>query len=437
MRYNIGMKKMSEYMFHIGLQMRAYPSYRQKSIIRMNGGASRFVYNRLVAVHNEMFQLKKSAAVSSTDAGRLSFLQASYQDARAIKNAAPFLWDCDSDMVLHTIANYQRAWKQFKNVKGTRIPTFHKFDNTYCYQTSNHYAGKKLDAVSHVIGLYEGSVRFKDKNHIVLPMLGTIRVKGSPKLVSALLDRTCETRIGTVSIRLDACGDCYISLALASDEPFHYAYAQTGTAVGIDMNLANFFTDSDGVAVDPPHWLKKAEGRLCKAQRALSRKYEAAKHDGRDYRTCRNYQEARIRLAECHRHVTNQRLNFIRCMADKEVKSHDYLFAEDLKVRNLKKNHTLAKAISDSGWRTFLTELQNTASKRGKTCLLVDPKHTTQTCSTCGHVMSNDSKIVLGQEEWTCPICGTHHVRDYNAAVNIKNAGLSLLKESGMAIDIR
>ena len=147
------------------------------------------------------------------------------------------------------------------------------------------------------------------------------------------------------------------------------------------MNLANFFTDSDGVAVDPPHWLKKAEGRLCKAQRALSRKYEAAKHDGRDYRTCRNYQEARIRLAECHRHVANQRLNFIRCMADKEVKSHDYLFAEDLKVRNLKKNHTLAKAISDSGWRTFLTELQNTASKRGKTCLLVDPKHTTQTCS--------------------------------------------------------
>ena len=64
----------------------------------------------------------------------------------------------------------------------------------------------------------------------VLPMLGTIRVKGSPKLVSALLDRTSETRIGTVSIRLDACGDCYISLALASDEPFHYAYAQTGTA---------------------------------------------------------------------------------------------------------------------------------------------------------------------------------------------------------------
>ena len=94
----------------------------------------------------------------------------------------------------------------------------------------------------------------------MLPMLGTIRVKGSPKLVSALLDRTCETRIGTVSIRLDACGDCYISLALASDEPFHSAYAQTGTAVGIDMNLANFFTDSDGVAVDPPHWLKKAEG---------------------------------------------------------------------------------------------------------------------------------------------------------------------------------
>ncbi|MCI1435551.1 MAG: transposase, partial [Solobacterium sp.] len=117
------------------------------------------------------------------------------------------------------------------------------------------------------------------------------------------------------------------------------------------------------------------------------------------------------------------------------VKSHDYLFAEDLKVRNLKKNHKLAKAISDSGWRTFLTELQNTASKRGKTCLLVNPRNTTQTCSSCGCVMSDDNRIVLGQEEWVCPVCGTHHVRDHNAAINIKNAGLALLQESGIAID--
>ena len=437
MCYNNNMKKMSDYMFHIGLQMRVYPSDRQKAMIRMNGGASRFVYNRLVAVHNEMFRLRKSASLSPTDAERLAYLASAYGDAKSIKNAIPFLWDCDSDMVLHAIMNYKRAWNQFRKVKGTSIPTFHKFDNTYCYQTSNHYAGKKLNTIPHVVGLYEGSVRFTDRNHLVLPMLGTIRMKGSRKLIDALLNRVAETRIGTVAIRMDTCGDCYISLALASDEPFHTAYVRTGRAAGMDLNLSNFLMDSDGCVIESPRYLKRAEKKLRKAQRALSRKYEAASRDGRDYRVCRNYQEARLRLAKCHRHVANQRLDFIRCTADKEVKSHDYLFAEDLKVRNLKKNHKLAKAISDSGWKTFLTELQNTASKRGKTCLLVDPRNTTQTCSSCGCVMSDDNSIVLGQEEWVCPICGAHHVRDYNAAINIKNAGLALLQESGIAIDIR
>ena len=100
MCYNNNMKKMSDYMFHIGLQMRAYPSDQQKAMIRMNGGASRFVYNRLVAVHNEMFRLRKSASLSPTDAERLAYLASAYGDAKSIKNAIPFLWDCDSDMVL-------------------------------------------------------------------------------------------------------------------------------------------------------------------------------------------------------------------------------------------------------------------------------------------------------------------------------------------------
>lgn len=437
MCYNTGMKKMSDYLYHIGMRLRAYPSYQQKRMIRMNGGASRFVYNRLVAVHTEMFHLEKTAKTAPVDARRLAFLKEAYSDARHMKNAAPFLWDCDSDMVLHAMRNYAQAWRHFRTTPGARIPTFHKYDNTFRYQTSNRYSTAKLRQYDHVVGLYEGGVRFKDKRHLVLPMLGTIRIKGSAKRIDALLSRTAETRIGTVSILMDACGDCYIMLSLGSDEPFHKAYPQTWKAVGIDMNLTNFLTDSDGTVIDPPRYLRQAEAKLRKAQRAVSRRYESAKRDNRDHRTCRNYQEARRKLAECHRHVANQRLDFIRRMASREVKSHDYLFAEDLKVSNLKKNHKLAKSISDSGWRMFLTELQNTAIKRGRVCLLVDPRNTTQTCSSCGHIMAGDEKIVLGQEEWTCPVCGTHHIRDHNAAVNIKNAGLALLQEAGIPANIR
>ena len=119
-----------------------------------------------------------------------------------------------------------------------------------------------------------------------------------------------------------------------------------------------------------------------------------------------------------------------------EVKNQDYLFAEDLKVKNLLKNHKLAKAISDSGWRMFLTQLEWCASKNGRICILVNPKNTTQTCSSCGYVCKGKDHIELGVEEWTCPKCGKHHIRDLNASINIKNAGLLLLEESGVPISL-
>ena len=130
-------------------------------------------------------------------------------------------------------------------------------------------------------------------------------------------------------------------------------------------------------------------------------------------------------MAKIYKRVSNQRKDFYNVLANNLVKNHDYIFAEYLKIRNMIKNHKLAKAISDSGWRSFLTILEWTALKRNKTFILIDPKNTTQMCSTCGVI--SDEKIILGIEEWTCPNCGTYHIRDINAAINIKNKGLSLV----------
>lgn len=426
------MKPMRDYLYHIGLALRIYPSDKQKHIIRINGGASRYIYNKLVGYHREAWQLKKTSYLSPADKARLEYLSSVLESKVSLEAMIPFLKmdEIDSAMVDHAIKHYNTAWNNYKKVKGTKIPTFHKKDNSYSYCTSNHYSSKRDD------GLHDGSVYFIDENHIFLPKLGKIRFKGSKKFVSSILTRVDMTRLGTVTIRMDATDDCYVSLALASDIPFHTAYPQTGKAVGVDMNLTNFLYDSDGNEISSPKFLRKAEAKLKKEQRKLSRKLEAAKRDGRDYRTCKNYQEQRLKVAEIHKHVANQRLDFIRNVANMEVKNHDYMFAEDLKVRNLVKNHKLAQAISDSGWRKFLTEYEWCSSKRGKTCLLVDPKNTTQTCSKCGYVSHGDTRITLGQEEWDCPQCGTHHIRDYNAAVNIKNAGLHALQEASVPISL-
>ena len=412
---------MKDYNYHIGLKLRIYPSDKQKKIIKMNGGASRYIYNKLVADNNEIYELKKSSSFSIADRNRLEFLESIHKTKSNMLVMIPFLTqkEIDSDMIDNAIQNYKMAWNQYNKVTGASVPTFHKKDNTYFYKTSNHY-GKIRDN-----GLKDGSIYFIDENHINLPKIGRIRFKGSKKLVDKVLNFPYGIRVGSTSIEMDNLGLCYISISLASDYPFYDEYDKTNTSVGIDLNLSNFLADSNDNIIDSPKFLMKSEAKLKKEQRKLSRKYEAAKKDKRKYYESKNYQDQRLKVAKIHKHVSNQRKDFYSVLANNLVKNHDYIFAEYLKIRNMIKNHKLAKAISDSGWRSFLVILEWTALKRNKTFILVDPKNTTQMCSNCGVI--SDEKIILGIEEWTCPNCGKHHIRDINAAINIKNKGLSLV----------
>ena len=415
------MKKMKDYNYHIGLKLRIYPSDKQKKIIKINGGASRYIYNKLVADNNEIYELKKSSSFSIADRNRLEFLESIHQSKSNMLIMIPFLSqkEIDSDMIDNAIQNYKMAWNQYKKVKGSSVPTFHKKDNTYFYKTSNHY-GKVRDN-----GLKDGSIYFIDNNHINLPKIGRIRFKGSKKLVNKVLNFPYEIRVGSTSIEMDNLGLCYVSISLASDYPFYDEYDKTNSSVGIDLNLSNFLADSNDNIIDSPKFLKKSEAKLKKEQKKLSRKYEAARKDKRKYYESKNYQDQRLKVAKIYKRVSNQRKDFYNVLANYLVKNHDYIFAEDLKIKNMIKNHKLAKAISDSGWRSFLVILEWTALKRNKSLILVNPKNTTQMCSVCGVI--SDEKIILGIEEWICPNCGTHHIRDINAAINIKNKGLSLV----------
>ena len=412
---------MKDYNHHIGLKLRIYPSDKQKKIIKMNGGASRYIYNKLVADNNEMYELKKSSSFSIADRNRLEFLESIHKTKSNMLIMIPFLSqkEIDSDMIDNAIQNYKMAWNQYNKVKDTSVPTFHKKDNTYFYKTSNHYGKIRND------GLKDGSIYFIDENHINLPKIGRIRFKGSKKLVDKVLNFPYGIRAGSTSIEMDNLGLCYISISLASDYPFYDEYDKTNTSIGIDLNLSNFLADSNDNIIDSPKFLKKSEAKLKKEQKKLSRKYEAAKKDKRKYYECKNYQDQRFKVAKIYKRVSNQRKDFYNVLANNLVKNHDYIFAEYLKIRNMIKNHKLAKAISDSGWRSFLTILEWTALKRNKSLILIDPKNTTQTCSICGVI--SDEKIILGIEEWTCPNCGKHHIRDINAAINIKSKGLSLV----------
>ena len=420
------MRKCSDMPYHTGIVLRIYPSRRQKQTIAVNSGCFRAVYNKLVALNKERYNLSKSVGLVPAYAFRLSYLEEVLKTggrslASRLQNIMPYLYlpDVDSQAVANAIKNYNTAWKNYRKNPSSGVPQFHKKSYEQSYQTSAHY---KTDAFE----INDGNVRFEDAHHITLPKLGRIRFKGSAKRVKALMNRTL-TRIGTVTISCDSVGCYYASLQIESERPFVYRFEKTGSMTGIDVNIDNFLWDSNNNVIDNPKFRRNEQEQIAKLQRSMARKRERAKKEGRPLYSCKNYQKDRIRLSKLYKRVANRADNFRHTVAKMYVKNHDYIFAEDLKVSSLLKNHRLAMAISECGWYDFMLKLEQKAELYDKVFAKVSPRNTTQTCSECGHVLKGDEKLTLSDREWVCPVCGAYHVRDYNAAKNIMAKGVESL----------
>lgn len=327
----------------------------------------------------------------------------------------------DSHCRSMAMRSYKAAWNMFRKVHNAGTPNFHKKTYEEKYQTSGTYTSKKKP-----VNMWTGSIRFVDNKHINIPKLGIIRVSGSYR---KLLDNKDDIRIGTTTISKNAFGIYYVSMQLGSDTPFVKELPKTNSQVGIDLNTDNFLTTSEGEVVANPRFYRTIKGRLAKAQRKLSRRQVRAKKEGRSLRDSKNYQKQRIVVSKLMNKVRNQRNKFLDEMSITLIKNHDLVVAENLRSKNMLRNHALAMSISDVGWRTFLQKLEYKAELYGKTFVTVNPKNTTQTCSECGHVMGtkDTDKLTLKDRSWTCPSCNTYHIRDINAAKNILTKGLKQL----------
>ena len=415
------MLSMSAMPYHSGITMCIYPSNRQKQIITINSGASRAVYNCLVAYNKELWQLKRYVSVLPWYRERIDYLSSVLLDTSGLRYAMPYLNDTrvDSIMIANAKLNYNDAWKNHnKHPEQFGIPTFHKKSYDISYQTNAVY--QPTDK-----GLFAGSVRFLDEKHILLPKLGRLRFKGSDSRITELLSRIAETRIGTVTVGRRANGEYYISMQIGSIEPFVLPLSKTGSMVGIDVNVENYYTDSNGNVVPNPAFYRNSEKKLIKAQRKLSRMAEAAKKDNRSIYDSRNYQKQRLKLSKITSSIQRQREQYAHIQSNNIVKNHDLIVVEDLKAKNIMKNHNIAKSVADASWYQFFEMLDRKSALYGKTFIKVPPHHTTQMCSTCGFILKDKNKLTLKDRKWTCPKCKTHHIRDHNAAINILNKGLA------------
>jgi putative transposase len=241
-----------------------------------------------------------------------------------------------------------------------------------------------------------------DNGTLVLSKLGRISVHWS---------RPLEGTPKTVTILREADG-WYVAISCA-DVPCT-PLPPTGQETGIDLGLESFATLADGCPIANPRVFRVAEMALKRAQRRVSRRKKGS-HRRR---------KAVKLLAKAHQHVRNQRRDFHHQEARKLVQLYDVIYHEDLRVRNMVKNHHLAKSISDAGWGDFLSILTFKAASAGKRVQAVNPAFTSQACSGCGAIVQKGLSV-----RWhTCPDCGTSLHRDHNAALNILRLGQAQTK---------
>lgn len=200
----------------------------------------------------------------------------------------------------------------------------------------------------------------------------------------------------------------------------HIEEKPTKKAVGLDVGLTHFYTDSDGNKVDNPRFLRKSEKSLKRLQKRVSKKFNKGQPQSN------NYKKAQDKLARKHLKVSRQRKDFAVKLARCVIQSADLIAYEDLQVRNMVKNHKLAKSISDAAWYQFRCWLEYFGNIYGKITIAVAPQYTSINCSSCGRQV----KKSLSTRTHKC-ICGAELCRDENAALNILAKGLSTVGHTG------
>ncbi len=220
-----------------------------------------------------------------------------------------------------------------------------------------------------------------------------------------------DTEPSTVTVSRDRAGRWFVSLLVESAVSPGPA---TDATVGLDAGLTSLLTLSTGEKITNPKFERKDRARLGQAQRELSRKAQNS----------RNREKARLKVTRIHARITDRRRDFLHKLTTRLVRENQTIVIEDLTVRSLPGNRTLARAISDASWTELRSLLEYKCAWYGRELIAIDRFFpSSRTCSTCGLI---HDELPLSVRRWTCAGCGTQHDRDHNAAKTILAAGLAV-----------
>ena len=309
-----------------------------------------------------------------------------------LKKKYDWLKEVDKFALTNAIYNMDSAYQKFFK-EHTGYPKF---------------KSKKNPKRSYTTNFSNGNIEISfNKNKIKLPKLKWVKVK---------IHREFKGQIKSATISQAPSGKYFVSILVETE---HSSMDSTGSVVGIDLGIKDLLITSNGKKYDNIRATKKYEKKLAKEQRKLSHKIKGSN----------NWNKQKIKVARIHEKIHNTRIDNLHKISHELVQENQLIVSENLAVRSMVKNHNLAKAISDCGWYELTRQISYKSEWNNRQYIKIGRfTKSSQPCNVCGYI-NTDTKD-LSVREWVCPKCGVIHDRDVNAAINILNEGLRLLKET-------
>jgi putative transposase len=370
-----------------GFHYRFYPTPEQATALAKTFGCARFVYNWALNLRSKAWRERRQPINYGATSAALTELKRQPEVA--------WLNEVSSVPVQQSLRHLQTAFVNFwKN--GADYPTFKKRDNRQSAEFTR--SGFQWE-----------------NGQLTLAKIGKLDIRWS---------RYFTGQPTTIHVSRTPAGRYHISFRV--DEPLPILPVATGQ-IGIDLGLTCFAAFSDGSKHHASRPLRRKMAQLKRAQKALSRKRKGSK----------NRNKARIRVAKIHQKISDIRRDDLSKLSTCLIRENQTIVVEDLNVRGMMANHSLAGAIGDSGWGELARMLEYKSAWYGRTFVRIDRWHpSSKLCSTPDCGFKNDA-MPLDVREWRCPRCGVTHDRDVNAAINVLGAGLALTARGGDISPVR